>query len=89
MKKNLQALLLSAFTLFLVSCKSNPLDKKFSDANFASDMRDIVESKKLDQAEATSLTMYIVRAKMTGEKLDNKTYTEILQSAKTLQQSNR
>ncbi|WP_333661092.1 FxLYD domain-containing protein [Chishuiella changwenlii] len=69
------------FTAILVSC-SNPLNNKYSETNLEKDAKEIKESKKLSDDELQLLAGWIVKAKLTGESLDDKTYNDILTEAK-------
>ncbi len=46
------------------------------------------KNKEADTTEAVTIAMYVVRAQMVGEKLEGKTYKEILESAKEIQKKN-
>lgn len=67
-------------TLFITSC-SSPLNRKYSDDKFMMDVKAIKESKKLSDEDMKLLAGYIIRAKMTGEKLETMTYAEMLKKA--------
>ena len=83
MKKIIYTLAVMGFVLALTSC-NNPLNKKYNEDNLEKDAREIFESKKVDSTDMEYMGMYIVRAKMSGEKLDGKTYNDILKNAKEL-----
>lgn len=82
MRKILTAIALVA-AVTLTSC-NNPLNKKYSEQNLDKDLKEIMESKKADTTDMTYIAMYIMRAKMLGEKLDGKTYNDLLDNAKEL-----
>ncbi|MBL7559850.1 hypothetical protein JAO71_08550 [Olleya sp. YSTF-M6] len=67
--------------LLLISC-STPLDKKYNEANFESDAKEIKESGKLSEEEAKLMVGYILKAKLRGENIEGKSYNEIIQTAK-------
>ncbi|MDM1042148.1 MULTISPECIES: hypothetical protein [Empedobacter] len=69
------------FVALLVSC-SNPLDKKYSETTLEQDAKAIKESKKLSDEDLQLLAGWIVKAKLTGESLESKTYDDILNEAK-------
>ena len=64
-----------------MSC-NNPLNKKYNDATFLEDAKEIGESKKLNEQDAKMLVGYIMFAKLGGKEIEGKTYAEILQTAK-------
>lgn len=81
MKKTFSILAIAAFTLLTVSC-SKTIEKKYSEETIKEDLKEIVEKKEADTTDAVIIAMYIVQAKATGEKLEGKTYKEILDKAK-------
>jgi len=87
MKKIIFTLAVMGFVFALTSC-NNPLNKKYSEDNLEKDAREIFESKKVDSTDMAYMGMYIVRAKMSGEQLDGKTYNDILKKAKELRKKN-
>ena len=72
MKKNIFTLTIAGLFFALTSC-NNPLNKKYNEDNLDKDLKEIVESKKADSTDVGYIAMYIVRAKMLGEKLEQKT----------------
>ncbi|EDM43184.1 hypothetical protein SCB49_11934 [unidentified eubacterium SCB49] len=66
---------------FLISC-SGPLDKQYNEDTLAEDAKEIKEAGDLSDEDAQIMAGWIVRAKMTDEKLEGKTYSEILNEAK-------
>jgi len=82
MMKKLIYLLVIAF---FASC-SSPMDNKYSDATFESDLKAIRDANSLDSTEINLLAMYFVRAKLLNENIDGKSYNELLQQAKILKQ---
>ena len=83
MKKIIYKLAVMGFVFAMISC-NNPLNKKYNEDNLEKDAKEIVESKKVDSTDMQYMAMYIVRAKMLGEKLEGKTYNDILKNAKEL-----
>ena len=83
MKKVIFTLTVMGFVLAITSC-NNPLNKKYNEDNLEKDAKEIFESKKVDNTDMEYMGMYIMRAKMLGEKLDGKTYNDILKNAKEL-----
>lgn len=70
--------------LFITSCDSNPLDRKYSDNKFVTDVKDIRESNKLSEEEMKMLAGYVINAKFTGEKIESMTYGEMVKKAKEM-----
>lgn len=62
---------------FLTSC-SDSLDKKYSEETFVEDAKEIKESGDLTDEEVQIMASWIVRAKLKAEKLEGKTYGEIV-----------
>lgn len=81
MIKKITFLLLTAM---LISC-SNPLDKKYSEATLEQDAKELKESKKVSEEDYQLMAGWILKAKLTGESLEGKTYNEIITSAKNYQ----
>ena len=69
------------FSIMLFSC-SNPMNKKYSEATLEKDAKEIKDSKKLTDDELQLLAGWIVKAKLTGESLEDKSYQDILKEAK-------
>jgi hypothetical protein len=65
----------------LISC-SGPLDKKYNEETFLDDAKEIKEDGDLSDEDAQIMAGWIVRIKMTNEKLEGKSYREILNEAK-------
>lgn len=80
----MKKVLLLLFLIGLASC-SGPLDKKYNEATLAEDGKEIKESGKLSDEDAQIMAGWIVRAKLKGEDLEDKTYSEILEEAKNYQ----
>ena len=78
MRKTL--LLLSIIGIFF-SC-SGPLDKKYNEETLASDAKEIKENTDLSDEDVQIMAGWIVRAKLTNEKLEGKSYGGILKEAK-------
>ena len=74
-------ILTSLFLAFLTSC-SSPLNKKYSDENLEQDATEIKESGKLEDGDAELLAGWIMKSKLQGTSLEDKTYKEILDEAK-------
>lgn len=76
--------LLAAFSLILLitACSSNPMNRKYSDKTFKEDAQAINESKKLSDDDKKLLVGYIIRAKLSGEKIEELTYADMLKKAK-------
>lgn len=68
--------------LALLTACSGPLDKKYSEETLSDDAKDIKESGNLNDEDAGIMAAWIVRAKLTDENLEGKTYKEILAEAK-------
>lgn len=83
MRKTIFTLTIAGLLFTLTSC-NNPLNKKYNEDNLDKDLKEIVESKKADTTDMGYIAMYIMRAKMLGEKLEGKTYNDILENAKEL-----
>lgn len=81
MIKKITFLLLTAL---LISC-GNPLDKKYTEATLEQDVKDLKESKKVSEEDLQLLAGWMIKAKLTGESLEGKTYDEIITSAKNYQ----
>jgi len=73
--------LISVVYLLLLSC-SSPLNKKYNEETLSEDAKEIKEKGKLSEEDAQIMAGWIVRAKLSGDKLENKTYGEILTEAK-------
>lgn len=74
-------LLLLSITGLCISC-SGPLDKKYNEETLADDAKEINESGDLSDEDTKIMAGWIVRAKLTDEKLEGKSYSEILEEAK-------
>ena len=83
MRNYIYTLAITGFFLAFTAC-NNPINKKFNENNLEKDLKEIVESKKADTTDIQFIAMYIMRAKMLGEKLEGKTYKDILENAKEL-----
>ena len=81
MKKLFVPIIIAAIVV-LTAC--NPLNKKYSDKNFADDAKAIVDSKKLSEEDTKMLAGYIVFSKMGNINLEGKTYADILSDAKKM-----
>lgn len=78
MKKTL--LLLSVIGIF-ISC-SGPLDKAYNEETLAEDAKEIKKNANLSDEDIQTMTGWIFKAKLTNEKLNGKSYGEILDEAK-------
>ncbi|REE25722.1 hypothetical protein DFQ09_102313 [Winogradskyella pacifica] len=76
-----KTLLIVLVTILSFSC-STPLDKKYSEETFETDIKEIKESKKLSDEDALIMAGWIMRSKFKGENLEDKTYNEIIKEAK-------
>lgn len=65
----------------LISC-SGPLDKKYNEETLADDAKKIKEKGNLSDNDIQIMAGWILKAKMTDEKLEGKSYGEILEEAK-------
>ena len=73
--------LMLAVAFMAVSC-SKTINKQYSEQNIKEDLKEIVENKDADTTDAVIIAMYVVQAEMSGEKLEGKTYQQILDKAK-------
>lgn len=76
-----KTILLLALLLVLVSCTS-PLDKKYSNETLETDAKEIKESGDLEDDDAELLAGWIMKSKLQGKNLSDKTYREIIDEAK-------
>ena len=67
--------------LCLLSC-SNPTNRKYDESKLTEDIKAISESKKWSSDDASLFAGWLIKAKFTGQSLENKTYQEILEDAK-------
>lgn len=74
------SILLFIFFIFF-SC-SSPLNKKYNEETLETDAKEIKESGKLSDEDALIMAGWIMKAKLGGEKLEGKTYSEIIEEAK-------
>ncbi len=81
MKTNL---LLMAIALMLMSC-SSPVNNKYSDENFMIDAAEIKKSGDIDKEDLTLMGSWILKSKMKGISLADKTYADIIEDAKSYQ----
>ncbi|MEG0925109.1 hypothetical protein [Chryseobacterium sp.] len=77
----MKKILLLCGLVFLTAC-SNPTSKKYNEATLAEDLKEIGESKKWNEQDAGLFAGWMIRAKLKGESLENKTYQVILDEAK-------
>jgi hypothetical protein len=78
MKKSILLLLI----VYIFYACSSPLNKKYSESSFEADAKEIKESGKLSEEDALIMTGWILKAKLTGDKIEGKTYSEIIEEAK-------
>lgn len=71
--------------LLIAGACSSPLDKPYNEATLKDDMAAIAEYTENDTAVMAGIALYIVRAKLMGEKLDGTTYRTLLDKANVLQ----
>lgn len=76
-----KALLFLTLIGIFTSC-SGPLDKKYNEDTLAEDVKAIKKTGDLSEKETQIMAGWIFRAKMKNEKLEGKTYDEILKEAK-------
>jgi hypothetical protein len=74
--------LLLTVVLTLLSC-SSPLDKNYNDDTLKEDAQEIKESGDLEENDAELIAGWIMKSKLTGQDLSDKTYREILEEAKS------
>jgi hypothetical protein len=79
MRKTLIAL--AAIALLTVSCNKS-LNKEYNKETVKEDLKEIVANKEADTTDAVIIAMYIVEAQIKKEKLEGKTYKELLDKAK-------
>jgi hypothetical protein len=77
----MKKIVIVAGLIFLTAC-SNPTSKKYNEATINEDLKEIGESKKWNEKEAGLFAGWLIRAKLKGESLENKTYQNILDEAK-------
>lgn len=73
--------LLLVVASIILSC-SSPLDKKYNESSLEQDAKEIKESGKLSDEDAELLIGWILKSKLNGEKIDGKSYSEIIKEAK-------
>ncbi len=78
----MKILVILLFIFFIFFSCSSPLDKKYSEQTFETDAKEIKESGKLSDEDALIMAGWILKAKLGGEKLEGKTYSEIIEEAK-------
>ena len=78
----MKKLLLTISIIGLITSCSGPLDIKYNEDTLADDVKEIKEAGNLSEEEAEMMAGWIVRAKIKDEKLEGKTYGEILEEAK-------
>jgi len=81
MKKSL----LVALSFGILASCSSPLEKKYSETTFAEDMKAIQESGDADSADIQLIAMSLMRSALTQEKMEGKTYNQIIAEAKEIQ----
>tara|TARA_Y100000815_G_scaffold275497_2_gene314087 strand:+ start:5288 stop:5911 length:624 start_codon:yes stop_codon:yes gene_type:complete len=67
--------------LALTSC-SSPLNKPYDEETIEEDTKAIKESGKLTEEDGQLMAGWIIKAKLSGEDLEGKTYSQILSEAK-------
>lgn len=73
---------LMLLTALIFCACSSPLNKKYNEESFETDAKEIKESGKLTDEDALIMAGWIFKAKLTGEKLEGKTYAQIIKEAK-------
>lgn len=69
--------------VFLSSC-NNPLSKTFHLVSFKQDIQEIRESGKMNEEDIMMLTKFIIRSRIQGNDPEGKTYEDILDNMKSL-----
>lgn len=80
--------LLVATAFIMVSC-GNPMNKKFSEKNFESDLKEIKAADKLSDEEVELFAGWLIKSKLSNENLEGKTYADILNEAKQFQENQK
>lgn len=73
--------MVAGFVFAIISCNNHPLDKKYNEESFDKDIKEMLESKKVDTTDVTLIITYVILAETFGEDLDNKTYKDLLYDA--------
>lgn len=82
----LRLALFCLFALLIVRC-SNPLHRKYNEKTYDADRKAIAENNKADSSNIGYMAIYVMRAQSLNQKLEDRTYGDILDSAKALRQS--
>ena len=73
--------------IFFVSC-NNPLKRVYTFSGFENDIPEIRRANKLSEGDLQLLTNYILVARLSGNNFSGKTYEEIFEKIKNVQQKN-
>ena len=89
MKKSriINLLLFLFIGIFFSSC-NNPLHRTYSSATYEEDMQAIRKSNKVSDEDLQALAKYIMLAKLSGNDVTGKSYDDIIDKIKSLQQNN-
>lgn len=85
----MKKLLLSALALSMLASCTSPLEKQYTEATLAEDIQAIKESGDADSTEINLIAMSLMRSVLTEEKLEGKTYQQIIDEAKEIQKKVR
>lgn len=77
--------ILLILTIIFWGC-SSPLDQPFSEETAEEDIATIVKSEVLDSSELELIAGYMIKSKLSGEKLEGQTYADILEKAEEFKQ---
>lgn len=89
MKKGriINLLLLILIVIIFCSC-NNPLHRPYNPATYEEDMQAIQKSNKVNDEDLQTLAKYIMLAKLSGNDVTGKSYGDIIDKIKSLQQNN-
>ncbi len=85
--QNILTTLLAMAIFAFVSC-NNPMDRTYSPQTYEEDMQEIQKSKKVSEVDLQLMAKYILVVKLSGNNISGKTYDDILNKIKSLQQQN-
>ncbi|MFC0344034.1 hypothetical protein [Epilithonimonas hispanica] len=77
----MKKILLFITALILLSC-SNPMNKPYNEETLQTDLKEIVEKKKMSEEDSKTFAGWLILAKLGDKNLKGKTYQEILDEAK-------
>jgi len=87
-KRRIINLGLLAFIAILFSSCNNPLHRTYDPATYEDDMQAIRKSNKVSEEDLQILAKYIMLTKLSGSAITGKSYEDIIDRIKSLQQSN-